>query len=84
MESVVLVMVAGAMCIWSFVIGAKVGQTVSKGNDIKMPAVSPMDAVREHRAKKEAEMEQNRLDTILRNIEGYDGTGNKQEDVPGR
>lgn len=84
MESVVLVMVAGAMCIWSFVIGAKVGQTVSKGNDIKMPSVNPMDAVKNRKAKKDAEMEQNRLDTILRNIEGYDGTGFKQEDVPGR
>ena len=84
MESVVLVMVTGAMCIWSFVIGAKVGQTVSKGNDIKMPSVNPMDAVKNRKAKKDAEMEQNRLDTILRNIEGYDGTGFKQEDVPGR
>jgi hypothetical protein len=41
-----------------------------------------MQAVREHREKKEAEMEQEKIDTILRNIERYDGTGNGQEDVP--
>jgi hypothetical protein len=43
-----------------------------------------MEAVKKHQAKKAAEMEQNRFDTILRNIEAYDGTERGQEDVPGR
>ncbi len=81
MESIVLVIVTSAMCIWSFIIGAKVGQTVNKGEDIKLPTVDPMQAIKEHRAKKEAEMEQNRFDTILRNIDNYNGTGESQEEV---
>ena len=81
---VLLLLVMGIANIVCFVIGAKVGQAVSKGEDIKTPTVSPLKAYREHEAKKEAQMEQNRIDTIMRNIEGYGGTGRGQEDVPGR
>jgi hypothetical protein len=45
---------------------------------------SPTKAVQEHREKKEAQMEQNRLETIMRNIESYDGTPYGQKEVPGR
>ena len=79
-----LLLIMGAANILCFVIGAKVGQKVAKGEPIELPAVNPMEKVREHRAKKEADMEQNRLETILKNIESYDGTTKGQEDVPGR
>ena len=81
---ILLVLTVGALCIGCFIIGAKVGQRVNKGEDIKVPTMNPIKAYREHTAKKEAEMEQNRLDTIMRNIEAYDGTGKGQTDVPGR
>ena len=81
---VVLVIATGVICLFSFVVGAKVGQTVSKGEEIKTPVVSPLKAYKEREAKREAQMEQSRIDTIMQNIEKYDGTGNGQEDVPGR
>ena len=81
---IALVLIVGAMCCICFLIGAKVGQTVSKGEDIKTPTVNPLKAYREHEQRKAAEQEQERIDTIMRNIETYDGTGNGQEDVPGR
>lgn len=84
MESIILVIVTGAMCIWSFIIGAKVGQAVQKGEKVETPTVNPMEVYKEHRAKKEAEMEQNRLDIIMQNVEGYNGTEYGQKDVPGR
>lgn len=77
-----LLLVIGAVNILCFVIGAKVGQTVSKGEEVKLPDLNPINAVREHNNKKQAEWEQDRLDTIMRNIERYDGTGQGQEDVP--
>lgn len=83
MEAVTILAI-GFLCCVCFVIGAKVGQKVSKGEEIQMPTVNPMEAVREHRAKKEAQSEQDRIDTILRNIEGYNGTPEGQEDVPRR
>jgi hypothetical protein len=66
-----------------FVVGARIGQMMSKGKDIEMP--HPIEAMRERReqreAQEEAKMEQDKLNTILNNIEKYDGTGKGQEDV---
>ena len=64
-----------------FLIGARVGQKVVKGEDIELPKIDPMEAVREHRARKEAEIKQSEFDKILRNVDRYDGTANGQEDV---
>ena len=81
---IALVIAVGVLCILCFTVGAKVGQTVSRGEEVKLPTINPMEIHRERMAKKESELEQQRLDTIMRNIENYDGTGNKQNDVPGR
>jgi hypothetical protein len=81
MEALLLA-VMGAVNILCFVIGAKVGQAVCKGEEVKLPSVSPLKAVREHQARKEAEHAQSRIDTIMANIESYDGTPNGQKDVP--
>lgn len=77
-------LIFGITNILCFVIGAKVGQKVTKGEDIKLPNVNPMEAIRAHQNKVEARIEQDRMDTIMRNIEAYDGTGRGQEDIPGR
>ena len=79
---ILLVLTVGALCIGCFIIGAKVGQTASKGETIETPTVNPMKAYREREAKKEAQMEQDKIATIMQNIENYDGTGNGQKDVP--
>jgi hypothetical protein len=77
-----LLLVMGATNILCFMVGARVGQKVTKGEEVKLPSVNPMEAIREHQEKKEAQREQDRMDTILRNIESYDGTNAHQEDVP--
>ena len=79
MEALLLA-VMGVVAIFCFVIGAKVGQTVAKGEDIELP--NPMNAYRKHEARKEAQQEKEKVDTILRNIDSYDGTPYGQEDVP--
>lgn len=84
MENIVTILAMGIVCMACFRIGAKVGQAIVKGEKIETPTINPMEAVRKHQAKKLEEMEQNRFDTILRNIEAYDGTERGQEDVPGR
>ena len=81
MEALLLA-VMGLTNVACFIIGAKVGQTVSKGERIETPTINPMQLYREREAKREAQMEQDRIDTIMRNIESYDGTGRGQEDVP--
>lgn len=81
---VLLLLVMGAVNIACFMIGARVGQKVAKGEEIRLPNVNPMELAQEQREKRAAQEERNKLDTILRNIESYDGTPYGQEDVPGR
>jgi hypothetical protein len=79
---ILLTAVVGTLCIVCFFLGAKLGQTVARGEKIETPREAVINAVRERKSKKEAEYKQERLDTIMRNIESYDGTANGQEDVP--
>lgn len=82
---VLLLLVMGAVNIACFMIGAKVGQTVAKGEEVKLPAVKPTEAVQVHQTQSEAEVDKKtRLETIMRNIDNYDGTDQGQEDVPWR
>lgn len=63
------------------VIGARLGQKVSKGEEFKLPSVNPVEAVKVHINKREAKIEQDKIDKIMQNIERYDGTPNGQVDV---
>jgi hypothetical protein len=78
---VLIYAVIGLLNIVCFVIGAKIGQTIVKGEKVELPNLNPLQAIRENRAKREAENEQAKRDKILRNIERYDGTSQGQEDV---
>jgi len=71
----------GLFNIVCFVVGAKVGQTIVKDEKIEMPQLNPLKAIRESQARKEAEREQDKFNTVLRNIDRYDGTSRHQEDV---
>ena len=81
---IALVIVTGVICLFSFVVGAKVGQTVSKGEEIKTPVASPFKTYQERIEKRQAQKEQERIDTIMQNIEKYDGTDRGQADVPNK
>ena len=78
-----LLLVMGVVNIFCFYLGAKVGQAVSKDEEIKMPSINPFEAYRKHEARVQAEMEQDKFDTIMQNIECYDGTSKGQKDVGG-
>lgn len=82
METILIIAAVGIMNILCFFLGAKVGQTVSRGEVIETPTVNPFEVYQNHVARKDAEREQNRIDTIMRNIEAFDGTSRGQEDVP--
>ena len=77
-----LILATGMLCVACFLIGAKVGQTASNGERIELPKVNPLKVIREREDRKEAEREQNRIETIMRNVERYNGTSAGQEDVP--
>ena len=75
---VLLLAVMAVSNILCFMIGAKVGQAVAKGEKVELP--NPMQKA--HTAKQEAEYKQSQYETILHNVDSYDGTSNGQKDVP--
>ena len=79
---ILTILTTGALCCVSFILGARTVQNVKKDKDIELPNINPLKAIRERQEHKEQKKEQNKLETIMRNIEAYDGTSNKQEDVP--
>ena len=81
METIIMILIVGTLNVVCFFIGAKVGQKVVKGEEIELPSLNPMKAYREAQDRKQAEREADRLDTIMQNIEAYDGTTAGQKDV---
>ena len=78
---ILLILVVGALNVACLFVGAKIGQKVTKGEPLEIPPCNPLEAIREAQDKKEADREQKKLDTIMQNLEAYDGTGNGQKDV---
>lgn len=81
METIIIILVVSTLNIACFFIGAKVGQTVVKGAEIKLP--DPIQAVRKAKADQAAKRQSNKIATILANADRYDGTPYGQQDVPG-
>jgi len=77
----VLVGIQNLICV---IIGMKIGLALSKGESFSLP--NPIKVYAEQQAnrqaKKEAQAELDKIETILKNIENYDGTGFGQMDVP--
>jgi hypothetical protein len=79
---VLLLLVMGVTNILCFMIGAKVGQKVVKGEEVELPTLDPLKSYREHQDRKEAQQVQKAVDVIMQNIEAYNGTADGQKDVP--
>lgn len=79
--NITMIVCLGALNIVCFFIGAKIGQKVVKGEEIKAPEITIPTPIRDYQKKKQAEAEQNKIDTILQNIEAYNGTSAGQKDV---
>lgn len=83
MEALLLI-IMGAVNILCFMIGAKVGQQVAKGEKVEMPSINPLEAFKKHEAKREAQHHQDRIEAIMDNLEAYDGTSAGQKEIPRR
>lgn len=82
MESIILVLLTGCLCIWSFSLGVKVGRKEEQKEEKKEPpTMNLLKVYREMEEKKEADRQRDRFDAIMRNIDNYDGTSYRQEEV---
>jgi uncharacterized protein YneF (UPF0154 family) len=78
---ILLILATGTLCIVCFLIGAMVGQKVSRDETIELPNLNPIDAVIKTKEKMAVEKEKSRVEKIMQNIDNYDGTGYGQIDV---
>lgn len=82
METILLILVVGIISAFCFVIGARVGQKVVRGETIETPLRNPIKVVTEAVDTFEQRKIQERDRIIADNIDNYDGTATGQQDVP--
>lgn len=78
---ILLILTVSILNVGCFFVGAKVGQKVVKGEEVELPSINPLKAYREAQERKQAEKEAEINETIMHNIEVYDGTSAGQKDV---
>lgn len=79
MEQLLLVAVICLSNVACLIAGAKIGQKAYRGEEIKLP--NPVEKVQTFKEKQEYRKEQEALDTMLHNINVYDGTSLGQKDI---
>lgn len=85
METVLIIASIGIMNILCFFIGARVGQKVIRQEKIELNPIKAINkAKEENREKKEKELEDEYIKTIMHNIDNYNGTSLGQKDIPSR
>lgn len=85
---IAIILITGIVNVLCFYIGAKLSQKIENKEDIKYEDIKPNIVIdpkkrylkKEEEKKQEKELE--KLQIIMQNIENYDGTDFKQEDVP--
>lgn len=82
METIALLFLFGIFIILSYTLGLKNGQKLKNNEEIKMPEVNPVKIVRNEIDAFEQRKKQDVYDTIMANIDNYDGTGLGQKDIP--
>lgn len=84
LEILILIVGIGLINVLCFLIGARTGQKTVKGEDITLPNLNPIEAVREavreHEISRQQRKDEDNFNTMLDNIEVYDGTNIGQKD----
>lgn len=81
METIALLFLFGIFIILAYTLGLKNGQKLKNDEEIKMPEVNPIKIVRNEIDAFEQRKKQDVYDTIMANIDNYDGTGLGQKDI---
>ena len=76
-----ILLFGGVLNILCFMIGASIGQKAVKGERIETPNLNPVTAVQNAVEKYEEDKKERQLETILDNIDSYNGTAIGQKAV---
>lgn len=82
METIALLFLFGIFIILSYTLGLKNGQKLKNNEEIKIPEINPVKIVRNEIETSKQKKKQDAYDTMMANIDNYDGTGLGQKDIP--
>lgn len=82
METIALLFLFGVFIILAYTLGLKNGQKLKNDEEIKIPEINPVRIVRNEIETFEQRKKQKAYDTMMANIDNYDGTGLGQRDIP--
>lgn len=82
METIALLFLFGIFIILAYTLGLKNGQKLKNNEEIKTPEINPVKIVRNEIETFEQKKKQDAYDTMMTNIDNYDGTGLGQKDIP--
>lgn len=82
METIALLFLFGVFIILAYTLGLKNGQKLKNNEEIKIPEINPVKIVRNEIETSKQKKKQDAYDTMMANIDNYDGTGLGQKDIP--
>ena len=82
MVTIALLFLFRIFIILSYTLGLKNGQKLKNNEEIKIPEINPVKIVRNEIETFEQKKKQDAYDTMMANIDNYDGTGLGQKDIP--
>lgn len=82
METIALLFLFGVFIILAYTLGLRNGQKLKNNEEIKIPEINPIKIVKNEIETFEQKKKQDAYDTMMANIDNYDGTGLGQKDIP--
>jgi len=68
---------------FSLIVGVKIGQNCIKGKDIQLnPIKAIKNEIADNKEEKARSLKKSQIETILYNIDNYNGTGLGQKEIP--
>lgn len=78
---ILLCTVFGVFLCFAFIKGIQIGQSIENNTPVEMPSLNIAKKVQEIKQSKQDQKEIDKMNTILENIENYDGTDTNQKEV---
>lgn len=82
METVLLLLVVGALMVLAFLIGARTAQKAQNNVEITLPNINPINKINELKSEYQMNREQSKFEVELDNINNYNGTALGQKNIP--
>lgn len=80
-DTILLLFLFGIFIITAYTLGLKNGQRLKNNEEIKLPEINPIKIVKNEIESFEEKKKQNAFETMMSNIDNYDGTGLGQKDI---